>query len=310
MDHGPLVQTDGETIPVEYLNDRGMLGRNLRKIQKGSFTKYLLGTNQSEKVHLGAKEYTTGRFQLPLVLFVGEGNFTFSVAFATLRKVRSCNDPWPGIISTCLGAELPQFSRAKVHCIETSFKYHNQVKNHLDKELQNLGLASDIGISGDTHLLLKIRALLDLPPPPPQYHHLHWRPNIDALEPLKFFIDVIWFQCPWVHPGSVADLVEGFMLNAAHNTSESQRVCLGITTCRAYVHRYELERILGENLRGEDGSTATLQKFHFLGADTELIAKILSYGYHHHSDSGKDIHNLILPHHVTLVFQRKKDRRR
>ena len=299
MDHGPLVQTDGETIPVEYLNDRGMPGRNLRKIEKGSFTKYLLG----EEVHLGGMIYSR-------VLFVGEANFTFSVAFAALRKVRSGSDkPWNGIISTCLGAELPTFSRTKVQCIATSFKYHNQVKNHLDKELQDLGLASDIGISGDTHLLLKIRALLDLPPPPPQYHHLYWRPNIDALEPLNIF-DVIWFQCPWVHPGSVADLVEGFMLNAAHNTSESQRVCLGITTCRAYVHRYELERILGENLRGEDGSTATLQKFHFLGADTELIAKILSYGYHHHSDSGKDIHNLILPHHVTLVFQRKKDRRR
>ena len=302
----PLVQTGSNIVHIEYENDDGTTRWDLPKIQKDWFTEFLLGINLPEDLevtlNLGRMKYLMN----PHVLFIGEGNFTFSVAFAALRKVRSGSDrPWNGIVSTCLGAELPTFNRAKVQCIATSLKYHNKVKKYIGKKLKDMGLASDVGICGDADILLKIRAILDVPSPPTH----HWIPEYDALTQ-QLGSNVIWFQCPWAHwPRTVADLIPDFMSNAAKCTREGQLVCLGITTSnyKDYVKRYELERILGQNLCGEDGSTETLKHFCFLGVDTELIAEILRYGYRHHSDSGIDIHDLILPHHVTLVFRRKED---
>lgn len=169
------------------------------------------------------------------VLFVGEGNFSFTVAFAALRehesprKSRSSScGTWNGIIATRyepvgesgkekVGSKFvnckpaPILSDVKTLCI-------SEIKKNRSK-LQRSDMDSNI---------LKINALLDdswmvrygvdacdipqdlLPVIPPQ-------PVPPALSspssPLHPPPEVIWFQCPWNDKGSVGKLIEGFLLN-------------------------------------------------------------------------------------------------
>ena len=227
------------------------------------------------------------------VLIVSEDNFTFSVAFAAQRKRRK--DPWKGITSTPCDPceqELPQFSTVQVECMDNSFRYHKKETKWLSNEIDHLGLSSDVGISGDKHLLEKIRILSELPEP-----NDHWKLNSEEKH------DALWFQCLPVHPSEpekVTRTINEFVRLVLQCTCEGDLVCLGITKHKDYVRYYKLKEILGSDFSGTDNRILLLQNFDFLGADTKLIAEILSYGYcHHNSDA-------LLPHHVTLVFQRKK----
>ena len=80
--------------------------------------------------------------------------------------------------------------------------------------------------------------------------------------------------------------------------SENDFVLIGIVTRDLdYVKHYLLGKLLGENLSGPVG------KYDFLGVDNALIKKIISFGYKHESCVSGGIHNYILDHHLTLIFE-------
>lgn len=174
---------------------------------------------------------------------------------------------------------------------------------------------SDILCSSDDEI---IKTLAGLPKP----GEGHWKNGFSAFAPLKLSLsyeldlfepdlsfDGVWFQCPWLeYPGDTGWLIEKFLLNAAKSVRIGEYVCVGITNHSQYVHRYHLENILGEGLKGVKDSTEVLRYYTFLGADTDLIYRVLSFGYHH--TGVKDIHDYILAHHATLVFRRRVKRKR
>ena len=270
-DEAPLLQT--ETISIEYPKH----ACTLKKIED----KLIELSNDRHNV------------------FFGDDNFTFSVGFVASRKARKY-DPWERITSTPYKPanirqetkKLPQFSTVQVQCMENSFSYHNQVMKWLSNKLDHLGHSIDVDISGDKCLLNNIRILSELPEP-----NDNWKTENPRLDPPS----VLWLQC--LPQANFDTLWNDYIIFAQQNTHEGDLVCLGITKHKKYVQQYYLERILGEYLCGIDNSTPLLEDFHFLGADTELIAEILSYGYCHQSGN---IHDTIILDHVTLVFKRKK----
>lgn len=94
-----LLQTDGDTIRMNYYKESER-DTWVKKVATGLLSSCLI--NRDTKV-----------------LFVGEGNFTFSVAFAALRKARlGITDPWEKIVSTCyVDKLLPNFHEVQMECI-------------------------------------------------------------------------------------------------------------------------------------------------------------------------------------------------
>lgn len=287
------------------------------------------------------------------VLFVGEGNFTFTVAFAALREYHTHkSDPWKGITFTSEEKQQTQpfrFNAVKVSCIKNSTDWchgewrewekqdemaNGKQTSPVFKKLEKSSSTSYMDSSDD--VILKIRALAELPMP----GNCHLKYDYNALKPLNasnsdgsellfsqasssslssssdsdsdsnsevdadFCFDAVWFQCPW--SGNPGKLVEDFLLNAARYTREGEYVCVGITNHDRYVRRYCLENVLGRGLRGTSDCTEVLKHYDFLGADTDLIYRVLSFGYQHHVSKDIDIHDFILEHHATLVFERKE----
>ncbi len=229
------------------------------------------------------------------VLFVGEGDFSFTVAFAVLREheesdssvssdssdsidssdgsVSTDHNPgtWDGIIATTLDHKIPTFSDVVDIC-KTRCYYSD---------------------------LLAIEA------PPKEA----WRSGINGCwipKPLMK-AEVIWFQCPWISwdegPTATGDLIERFLLNTSPNMGAGAYVCVGITTLRDYVERYGLGRILGDKHNGGNSITRVTEVYDFKGADNTLIKRVLDFGYHH--EGIKDIHDYIRHYHTTLVFRKK-----
>lgn len=229
------------------------------------------------------------------VLFVGEGDFTFTVAFAALReraRKKQSRETWEGVWDNIISTryepeedkEIPNLCGVKDRCIESSIQY-----------------------SRKEHKEMKVRDhILSLPPVTRK-----WLSGCDARSIPPLHVDVIWFQCPWI-PASVSNnstyaLLSDFLLNLAENHAlVDTYVCVGITTSFPYIIEYNLEGILGEYLAAVDNSTRVLQKYTFIGADDELVQKVLSFGYHHQTvHENKDIHSIIKTTHLTLIFQAK-----
>ncbi len=301
-----------EGAEVDVLDGEGRL-QKVRKARKGLLAEYFIKHRKA-------------------VLFVGEGNFTFTVAFAALREAwrlktpphsqfGSRPSPWGGIISTRLEPEeVPPSPREGIISEPEEGKpvpVLDTVKLHCIKSISDRQVGPPPGFLGPPSAsnyicspAEKIKVITDLPKPEPG----HWKYGYDALEPLNefnasscanpsidFSYDAVWFQCPWGN--NLPGLIEGFLLNAAEYVKEGELVCVGITNKNDYVHRYCLEKILGAELNGQV-DTKVSKEFEFLGPDTDLIYEILSYGYYHES-VWTDIHDYILKHHVTLVFQKR-----
>ena len=217
------------------------------------------------------------------VLFVGEGNFTFTVAFAALRRHESGGDPWSGICSTRYeNKSLPKLSEVKALCVQHCVQ---QLLSICEKEIEE-----------------EIEELPDVP------NSWAWERKIDACNiPLRLVpsAGVIWFQCPWSDRDSTNTLIQTFLLETAPKLDKESYVCIGITKLFPYIKSYSLEDILGEDLRAEDDSTEVLRKYKFCGADEQLIKKILKFGYRHEGCTREDIHEKIRDYHVTLVFKKK-----
>ena len=157
------------------------------------------------------------------VLFVGEENFTFTVAFAALRK------SWNGFISTTWSQydpnSEPQFAEVKLKSIEYCIKNGRQ-----------------LGISADK-ILYNTETVINLPTPPEGT----WKFGIDATNiPSNSGISVqgrvVWFQCPWVSmrksQESTATLITTFLEHMASKQSCDDYVLIGIANYFPYIKNY------------------------------------------------------------------------
>lgn len=245
------------------------------------------------------------------ILFVGEGNFTFTLAFAALRTFLKLNlskevagqleslqdEVWKGITSTRydpvgndsffarVGEELvackpvPVLSEVKLACI-----------------------AECTEASFPKYLKHTIQCIVHLPEPP----ETCFQYGVDACAIPPALLPqggVIWFQCPWSGKDSTGQLIRDFLVKTAAKVKGGTHLCVGITKQFPYTKSYELEELLGPKLAAEDNSTDVLKSCSFLGVDVRLTNQILRFGYRH--EGCRDIHNLILKDHVTLVFLRK-----
>ena len=219
------------------------------------------------------------------IVIVGEGNFTFSIALATLRK-----SSWDGIVSTRYEKESPkpQISDVKLKSIE-----YCVLQSKLD--------------STELKLSDKILAIIGLPSPPDGA----WKFGIDATnlpEDLSVDRKVVWFQCPWIplkdrHTRrEIYDLILKFLQHVGDKQSENDYVLIGIVKLFPYVKEYLLDKL---KLFGENPSGPVSEAYEFLGADSKLIKEIIRFGYKHKSVDASEIHEKLLDHHLTLVFKHK-----
>lgn len=206
------------------------------------------------------------------VVFFGEGNFTFSVAFAALRS-----SSWEGIISTRYPVDNLALSFPKVQLLATEACITN------GRQFQD---SSD-------EILDRVKTV---PVPPPGT----WQFGIDATEipdDLDVKAKVVWFQCPWIslqnNPDGTYNLVANFIRHMAHK--QADYILIGIANQFPYVKGYKCDLI-----------TKPPDAYEFLGGDKSLIFKVLRYGYKHEGE--KDIHDKIFHDHVTLVFKRRRSR--
>ena len=206
------------------------------------------------------------------VVLFGEGNFTFSIALASLRRNGS-----HGITATRYGVgALPQFDDVKKKAV--TYCIHNGEKLGLsaERKLRNILAVVAVPNFSDT-----------------------WRAGIDATKiPADLVVagKVVWFQCPWsLDP---ATLIQGFMEEMARKQRGGDYLIIGIANHADYFGKYKLKNILGD---GQEG--VVFNRYGFIGGDKELIKKILEHGYKH--EGYFDIHDFIFHDHVTLVFKRE-----
>ena len=263
----------------------------------------------------------------PKVLFVGEGDFSFTVAFAALRcfgqidhstkiwenmgepqmQIKEFSDVWSRITSTRYERKpVPSLEEVKITCIKlcADFLLRKILRsNESENEAEMKCSRYDIELNR-----WKLKEIKNLPNVP---EASMWLYGIDALSiPPDILREngVIWFQCPWVpsccpNDPSTHDLISGFLLSIAKHINKETLVCIGITTRFPYIKNYQLQKILGENLAADSYSTEVLAKYDFWGADDQLVNEVLSFGYYHHTvHEAVNIHHKILDHHITLMF--------
>ena len=210
----------------------------------------------------------------PIVLF-GEGNFSFSMALATLRG------GWDGIISTRyepmsdMCKPTTSFSEVKLLTIKYA------IENGKGKK------------ETDSSIMERVTKVLELEQP----SKFVWRYGIDATDipdNLDVKGKVVWFQCPWKpNKGGTAKLVKSFCKCMASRQSQGDYLLIGIANCSDYTPSY--------------GDFENINYYELQGFDDSLIGDILRYGYKH--EGLKNIHYYILHCHITLIFKKKKTSR-
>ena len=241
------------------------------------------------------------------VLFVGEGDFTFTLAFAAYRQRYAITHA----ITPSLGALLPAGAWEGI----TSTRYEpvgpKGKEQYVGETLMQCKPLSEVKLqySVSENLakmsLNQSSSLFELPNVPAGT----WLYGIDATAlPTTLTQDqqVIWFQCPWVARNtsdySTAALVSDFLLNMAAQIQPGVHVCVGIANHPDYVKEYRLDELLGPN-------RPVLEQYEFVGADDQLIGKLLEFGYTLlivRPDKNRDaFHRYIYKSHVTLIFRKK-----
>lgn len=259
------------------------------------------------------------------VLFVGEGNFTFTVAYAALRQsLQNFQSLYSGLSNK--GVNVQQYgdvfqllqsciSQQDVNpqlfqCLQQVFwgnivstclgSFSKPISEGFSEVVGNCIASATWNIkilaSNPLHLPSPdiIQLLKHIPMPPDGC----WIPNIDALnnDLLPILLpSLIWFQCPWISRSGTAELIQNFLSYTGQRISPGTYVCIGITTHKDYVYDY----LLGNLLK------VSAVMYNLCGADNELIYKLLQYGYYH--QGYQNIHKYFLKNHVTLIFKRKPD---
>ena len=263
------------------------------------------------------------------IVIVGEGNFTFSIALAALRgsswdgiistarchldNLDSCPDPLLEDVSghesgrgypsqrTCLCGRFIEWSLDSIKLISIKYCMSNVLQSEAAQTLTDSGqLLADSKLK--TRKLSNIETIIGLPSPP--NGALMFGIDATNLPPyLSVKNKVVWFQCPWIPlydrrtKSAIYDLILRFLQHMGDEQSENDYVLIGIVKLFPYVKEYLLGKMLGED---------PVIAYDFLGADNTLIKKIIRFGYKHESSvNSKDIHEKLLPHHLTLVFKHR-----
>ena len=231
------------------------------------------------------------------VLFVGECNFTFTVAFAALRKHEK--------FSTDLVEQLAQLDidpediNVDWKRIKTS-RYESVSDNEPALDLTKVKSRCADNSSKRSK---RFPDLSDIPASSISY-------GVDpcAISPaLVSGCDVVWFQCPWIQPrDKLPQLLQDFLLKNVESIPADTYVCIGIASEPRYCEWYGISELVAVN---------DTPQYKFVGADNTLVRKILGFGYRHECYQlyqgaegchPKDVHSYIKDSHVTLVFQRKE----
>lgn len=176
------------------------------------------------------------------VLFLGEGNFTFSFAFACLRG------SWDNIVSTAYHNELPSFTDAQVEAIRNVILSHKQ-----RSEIPALEYIDRLSSFSQTP-------------------HFCWMHSVDATNiPKELPMSFIWFQCPWVTKWKrTPDMLKTFFEHAGSKQQKDDIIILGIISSPPYCESYALDFL-----------TQGTEYYDFIGADNMFIQEILQRGYRH-----------------------------
>jgi hypothetical protein len=236
------------------------------------------------------------------VLFVGEGDFSFTVAFAALREFEQPQmdkSMFDSITSTCCYAKeikKVQLDRVVRRCISECKCLlgipSNEPASDIDQITEQIEV---LQLSGSEKRFKLQDKMVTLTKKLEKDLSLELHYSIDGRsipDCLLSNVEVIWFQCPW-RLGGPHQLIIEFFEGLAEKISEGVLVCIGITTHHKYFRRYDLQTIL----------STTKQSYEFLGADKELVDLILKLGYHH--EGWDDIHDYIKEYHKTLIFKKR-----
>ena len=231
---------------------------------------------------------TIGNEQEVRVIFVGEGNFTFSTAFASLRG------GWSNIIASDISHIPPDYyNHTLLLTIRNCLKYNDELDAHSLEE------AYDI-YETTTQFIAKI---VNLP-------RTRFLPYIDATRlretelfnadpPHDAYRCAIFFQCPYVGYANdeTKQLVRDFISSASEVQRPGDFLFIGITTMFPYCKNYGLPEVIG------GGGHAQNNRYLFMGADTEFPKDMLRRGYKHQAFT--EIHDKIKDSHITLCFTKQ-----
>jgi hypothetical protein len=211
------------------------------------------------------------------VLFLGEGNFSFSIAIAARRG------SWEDICATV---------RCEVE--------ENTAHSHLLAQINNVFKIHPT----PTDVLDPIRAIVSLRDKDPTRVG-----NIDATDLSAFFdpqdtasdrekfIQNIYFQCPWIHPNDqLPALLIKIITSAANVQKPGNCLYFGLTSHQRYAGNYRLNDVIAK---------AEEKGYIRLDDDRIITATAIAYGYYHYSTSGHDLQNLLLQYHYTLCLEKK-----
>ena len=226
------------------------------------------------------------------VVLFGEGNFTFSIALASLRKNGSQGMTVTRYERVTADKPLPQFNDVKIQAIENCVHNGGYGLN---------GDGSPWGLELNAEHIEENRQAVSAVPD----FSDTWLADVDATNippDLEVAGKVVWFQCPWAHPSDdIPALIRNFMTEMANKQKGGNYLIIGIANHGKYIDKYKLPGIPGDDGQGGE----VINGYRFMGGDNELIKKILGRGYKHHSEGPVDIHDFIFRTHVTLVFKRE-----
>ena len=207
------------------------------------------------------------------VLFVGEGDFSFTVAFAALREHKRRRSSGEDCFATRHTVQppplppLPTFQvweRIKSTRYEPKkcmVRYRSPVpKPPADVQKVKLACISNViryslatGRITCKHFAIVVESILSLK----RMCNFKIRYGVDARRIPPSLIPpaggVVWFQCPWLGRDT-GELIREFLLSTAHHLDGGSYVCVGITKHKSYSKRYELEDILGRHLKANSDS--------------------------------------------------------
>ena len=212
------------------------------------------------------------------VVLFGEGNFTFSIALASLRKNGS-----KGMTITCFGEVLPNFEEAK----QKNKEYCRYNGERLDPK------SIDEAIKANIEAVSVVPDFSDT-----------WLENVDATsipDDLVVAGKVVWFQCPWTLDSTPHVPIQGYMKEMDRKQAKGDYLLIGITTNEEFIGNYRLETIFGDGQGRE-----AIFGYKFLGGDRNLIDRILRRGYRHKTilKEFDDLHNVLIGRYLTLVFKK------
>ena len=176
------------------------------------------------------------------LILLGEGNFSFTVAFASKRK------SWKNIYpSTYESNPLPNVSSV---ILLTMKNVLNDANNNQEKTLELLKEISNLNETDQSDWAIGIDATKNIPDNVP--------------------LDVVWFQCPWATKWKRTNLLlENFLKHLSGKQSSGMIAIIGMITILPYISSYGVQSLINNEF------------YEFIGADNKLIFELLTRGYRH-----------------------------